>query len=406
MTPMRILLVSEDIPHFHLGGLGKHAVTLGNALIDAGHRVDLMGNVHCPMEQKPGEVHFHGKFLQALDMSHTGWKEPRLGFFIYQRRAYLARRYARAILAVARNYDVIHYHGHLPIIANYIPRDVNFIQTRHDQGSDCLTCTRFRNGEVCRETDPRACAACATANPNVLQRSLSAASVRQWRQEVNRAFHRHKTIFVSRFLQDNLGRTLDSLDTARGRVVHNFVDAGALGRFAASGGTAIEAPDIFIAARIEGPKGVGQFLAEFELQRPPGRHVTVAGDGPALAALRQRFQGDWVSFLGWQPYARAVVLASRCRVAVVPSVLEESCGTTVLEALALGRPVAALRRGGTPELEIYQRFPGQLQLCDDLGALCAAVTDSAAAALDGPPVSGADVHAIRPQVEAAYAWRP
>jgi len=292
------------------------------------------------------------------------------------------------------------------IIANYIPRDVNFIQTRHDQGSDCLTYTRFRNGEVCRETDPRACASCATANPNVLQRSLSAASVRQWREEVSRAFHRHKTIFVSRVVLDNLGRTLDSLDTARARVVHNFVDVGALGRFAASDGTAIEAPDILIAARIDEAKGIGQFLAEFERRRPPGRHVTVAGDGPALAGLRQRFRGNWVSFLGWQPYERTVALTGRCRVAAVPSVWEEPCGTTVLEALALGRPVMALRRGGTPELEIYQRFPGQLQLCDDLGALCTAVTDSAAAALDGPPVSAADVHAIRPQVEAAYAWRP
>ena len=41
---MRILLVSEDIPHATLGGLGKHVVTLGNALIEAGHTVDLMGN--------------------------------------------------------------------------------------------------------------------------------------------------------------------------------------------------------------------------------------------------------------------------------------------------------------------------------------------------------------------------
>ena len=39
---MRILMVSEDIPAPQVGGLGKHVVTLANALIDAGHQVHLM----------------------------------------------------------------------------------------------------------------------------------------------------------------------------------------------------------------------------------------------------------------------------------------------------------------------------------------------------------------------------
>ena len=32
---MKILLVTEDLPVNHLGGAGKHAVLLGNALIEA-----------------------------------------------------------------------------------------------------------------------------------------------------------------------------------------------------------------------------------------------------------------------------------------------------------------------------------------------------------------------------------
>jgi glycogen synthase len=53
---------------------------------------------------------------------------------------------------------------------------------------------------------------------------------------------------------------------------------------------------------------------------------------------------------------------SRADYLVVPSICEESCATTVLEGLALGKPVMALARGGTPELKRYERWDGQLSL--------------------------------------------
>jgi hypothetical protein len=46
-----------------------------------------------------------------------------------------------------------------------------------------------------------------------------------------------------------------------------------------------------------------------------------------------------------------------------------------LEALALGKQVFALNRGGTPELAIYERFPGQLRLFDSLPQLTKTLID-------------------------------
>jgi glycogen(starch) synthase len=40
---MKVLMVSEDLPGAQLGGLGKHVVTLANALLDAGHEVAILG---------------------------------------------------------------------------------------------------------------------------------------------------------------------------------------------------------------------------------------------------------------------------------------------------------------------------------------------------------------------------
>jgi len=404
MSALRILLVSEDIPHPKLGGLGKHAVALGNALIAAGHQVDLFGNNHWPYEQQAGDVAFQGHFFPALNVKHAQWKEKQLGFFNYYRRAFLARRFARAILAVADRYDVIHYHGHLPILANYIPEHLNFVQTRHDQGSDCLTHIRFRNGEVCRETDPRACAGCATATPNAVQRALSAASVSQWRKNVRRAFQRHKVIFVSQFLRDNLTRTLGPLDGTDVHVVHNFIDTRALAAALAESCGNRTMPDIFIATRVDEAKGVGAFLATLERWLPVGRRVTVAGDGPDLARLRQRFTGEWIEFLDWTPYSEVVRLTAGAKIALVPSILEESCATTVLEALALGQPVLALRRGGTPELSMHERYPGQLELCDTFECMANAlrIPDRITPMLEFDTSFQARVERILPHILAVY----
>lgn len=401
---LRILMVSEDIPHPKLGGLGKHVILLANALIEAGHQVDLFGNNHWPYEPLAGDVQFQGRFFPALNVKHAHWKEKQLGFFNYYRRTFLARRFARAIRAVADKYDVVHYHGHLPIVANYLPKTVNFVQTRHDQGSDCLTHVRFRAGDICRETDPRACAGCATAHPNPLQRTLSSMSVTRWRNEVRRAFERHKVIFVSQFLCDNLARTLGPLDGNGVHVVHNFVDTHVLTAALAAPGTENHVPDIFIAARIDATKGVGAFLAAAQGRLPSEWQITVAGDGPELAALRQRFAGDQVEFLGWTPYEHVVRLTTNAKVVVVPSVWEEAFGQTTLEALILGRPVLALRRGGTPELTRYERYPGQLTLCEDMDELVAALAKlpTSDQGVPAPNDNARDVHSTVPLIDAIY----
>lgn len=400
---MRILLVSEDIPHATLGGLGKHVITLGNALIEAGHTVDLMGNTVHPPSDKPGDVAFKGRFLPGLDPTGANWKEDRLGFFNYWRHAYQARRFARAILAVAHDYDVIHYHGHQPILANYIPKHINFVQTRHDQGSDCLIYTRFRNGEVCRATDPRACATCATPRPNPLQRALSTLSVRLWRRAVERAFRRHKVIFVSQCLRTNAERTLGALPVATASISHNFVDAQNLQQVVGASKTHGEHPDLFIATRIDAAKGVDAFINAFAASQAHRRRVTIAGDGPLLDKLRVSKPTPSIHFLGWQPYHATVSMAAEAATIIVPSVCEESCATTVLEGLALGRPVLALKRGGTPELKTYERYPDQLRLFDSMAELVAALSDSAAPVLAVQGLSFAgDVRAQLGEMESVY----
>lgn len=405
---MKILLVSETIPAPQLGGLAKHAVTLGNCLIDEGHEVVLMGLAGVDYEACRSEVGFRGAFVGALP-AMAGWKEGPLGCFNPLKRPYFARQMASVISAHARRFDVVHYHGNLPLVGAFVPPDINFVQTRHDQGSECLVHVRYRGQDVCRELDPAACAACATRDPNAVQRWMSTRAVSLYRDLAAQAFSRHKTIFVSGAIRGNAGRVLPPRCLEGAAVVHNFVDQGRIQRAVAGIGAQGRVPgQVVIASRLDDAKGVGQFLQAWDPVRSGGSRLLLVGDGPLRADLQARYQKPGIEFLLHQPYERTLQLTAASHCAVVPSQCEEACSTTILEALHLGVPCLALRRGGNPELAAYEAWPGQLMLFDSVEELVDALRLELARPLDARPAGASqgrgasDVHAALPRILQIY----
>ena len=365
---MRILMVSEDVPFPSMGGLAKHALNLSRALIRAGHQVDFLGNDLHPIDSAGDEGIFGGRFFGELKDT-AGWKETTLGMFFPPRRSWLAKRFARTILRYASGYDVIHYHGHAPNIGYYIPKKINFIQTRHDQGGDCLIHIRFRNREICKTCDPAECAGCITPHPNSVQRAISGMAVRRYRNEVIESFLRHKTVFVSDMLHRNCTRALGS--HAWGTVIHNFVDLENIKRACESIPSRSKNPDelnVFLAGRLYAPKGIEPFLRELRPLIPSNMSITLAGNGEDEARLRMQYECRQIRFLGWCSPEKTLKMAAASDAIVVPSVWEEPCATTILEGLFLGKPTFALTRGGNPELALYAA-PGQFRLHPDMNSL-------------------------------------
>lgn len=404
---MRILMVSEDIPAPAMGGLARHALTLCRALHAAGHQVDLMGNSDFCLSKAGSDAQFDGEFFGELHGQFSGWKEMRLGMFMPPKRSRIAHRFARAILRRAASYDVIHYHGHLPNVAHYMPASVNFIQTRHDQGSDCLIHTRFRNGAICTDTDPRDCANCRSSRPNWLQRSVTAAAVKRFRSEVASGYKKHKTVFVSDQLRRNLER---SFGVGKwGVTLHNFVDLVPLHQARNAAGTlALGGPlRIFLSGKLYPAKGIGEFLHTVCSRQAPHLRIDIAGDGEEEDTLRRLYASDHIVFHGWQPGAETLRMAAQAHAIVVPSVWEEPCATTVLEALMLGKTCFALRRGGTPELAIYASDPTQLHITDSMAEL----VDALLAFTPHPdypitPRTPADAHYAAQRLLALYRRAP
>lgn len=399
---MKILLVSEDIPARQLGGLGKHAVRLGNALLEHGHCVTLMGRADIDYAECSSEVGFNGPFIGGFDLTRTGWKESLLGVFLPFKRPYIAKRIARSILAWAGDFDVVHYHGHYPLVGRYIPPRVNFIQTRHDQGSECLIHIRFREGQPCQATDPRACAGCATARPNILQREISAAAVRQYRRQTAEAFSRHQTIFVSDFLRRRFDEVVPGPRARPNLVIHNFIDLQSLPSHNEPAVRTGSGKRIVIVGRIDEAKGVAAFLEVLSRRSAGGVEVDIVGDGPLRKQTEEALASPSVRFLGWLSQAETLQRVLDADAVAVPSILEEPCGTTILEGLALGKPVFALALGGTHELKRYERWDGQLALFHSMEELVGALVQGPLKVGEPQREFEADVAFVLPRLIAAY----
>ena len=369
---MRILVVCEDIPRPHLGGLGKHALALASELHRKGHQVDVLGNAHYAMSAH-SEQAGPGRFIGDISGHQRGWGQRHVGMFHPLANALNARALARAVVRHAPGYDVVHYHGHLPWVAQLLPRHMPFTQTRHDQGGDCMLQTRFRpEGVRCEKRQPESCASCATLNPNKAQAAVSTWSVRRMRRATSASYSSRPVIFVSGFLQQAFG--LVSKAGVQGEVIHNATELEAL-QLAGHEPQHERAPaagvQAFAAGAFTNYKGFSQLLCELKAQgAPQGWRLTIAGDGPDLERLREQHARDSVRFLGWCDHATVLRHTVSADVIVVPSVSEESCATTVIEALALGCIVFALRLGGTPELAIHAGpAGGRLRLFESMPEL-------------------------------------
>jgi glycosyltransferase involved in cell wall biosynthesis len=78
-----------------------------------------------------------------------------------------------------------------------------------------------------------------------------------------------------------------------------------------------------------------------------GRKLRVVGDGPEFARLR-KLAGPGIEFCGRVNDEDLRTLYARCRAFLMPG--EEDFGITAVEALASGKPVIALGRGGVTEI--------------------------------------------------------
>lgn len=194
--------------------------------------------------------------------------------------------------------------------------------------------------------------------------------------------------------------------------IPNPVDIAGLRERAAAASPGVDGPYALYVGKLAPNKGTShlvEVLARSELDWP----LVIAGDGPDRTALEAaaRQSSRAIQFLGWQDQNRVAALLANASMLIFPSRGPESLSRVLIEASALGVPIAAMNTGGTADIVVdnetglLSRTPEELaghvrQLREDAALrerLGTAARKRAATLFDAPAVV-ARVEAVYRQV--------
>ncbi len=158
-------------------------------------------------------------------------------------------------------------------------------------------------------------------------------------------------IAVSSTMAADLRARMPGIARTRLEVIPNAVDVDALRARAASSRPPIEGPYALYVGKLAPNKGSSHLVAVAERAALPWPLI-VAGDGPdraAIEAAAARSTCD-VRLVGWVDRDAATAWMAHAAALVFPSRGPESLSRVLIEASALGVPIAAMNTGGTPDI--------------------------------------------------------
>lgn len=175
-------------------------------------------------------------------------------------------------------------------------------------------------------------------------------------------------IFVSAFMQREIGARMAALGSVPQSVIPNLI-----GRASPGGDGLAARGDLIAIGTLEARKNQAFLLHVLARARARGfaYRLTIVGDGPDRAKLvaltGQLGLQDQVTFTGFQKHAARLIPQHRL---LVHAALMENMPITLIEALAMGRPILAPAVGGITEI-FRHGVEGYFWPLDDIEAACA-----------------------------------
>ena len=163
-------------------------------------------------------------------------------------------------------------------------------------------------------------------------------------------------VAVSSTIAADLAARAPELHQTQLIVIPNAVDVDRLRRAAAAAERPLQEPYALYLGKLAPNKGSAYLPAvirDAELRWP----LLVAGDGPERSTMHAeaaRTGGD-IRFLGWVDQPQATALLAHASMLIFPSRGPESLSRVLIEASALGVPIAAMATGGTADIVEHDR---------------------------------------------------
>lgn len=247
--------------------------------------------------------------------------------------------------------DVVHFHNIHSYLSPSLAKTAKqygatVVWTLHDYKLLCPSYLCLRNGKPCEK--------CLSHPINVLthrcMKGSLAASAIAWMESMrwNKKYIQRwvdSIISPSRFLADLMKK--GKFESDKITVLPNFLDLKSEATHAITPAPQREDYYCYV-GRLSEEKGVRTLL---KVAATMDREIRIAGDGPLLDELKERYDGyGTIKFLGRIGAAEVTTLLGNARFSVVPSEWYENNPLSVIESLCAGTPVVGADIGGIPEL--------------------------------------------------------
>ncbi len=408
-TPLRVLIVTDSFPP-RCGGSGWSTFELSRGLMARGHHVEVI-------KIEPGsasgleERTYESIRVTAFRINAPG--TPFLRNMVKNERLWsqLTDHLVDERLRT-QPVDIIHAQhvmSTVPAVRAGQATGIPVVATVRDYWPVC-----YWSDLIYDPSQPKLCPACT---PMMMTRCLrpraGAATPAAWplvpymrsnlRTKRRTLAQANAVIAVSTTIADDLRARAPELSGTSLYTIPNPVDMMALDRAHAQARRTLDGPYVLYAGKLATNKGVQYLLPaldEAQIDLP----LVIVGEGPLAATLaaEARTRGRALTMLGWQDRDAVWALMRHAHLLAFPSYGPESLSRVLIEASALGVPIAAMNTGGTRDI-LQHQVTGLLSddaagFARDLAAL--ASDDRLRAALGAAARTHAHTHFAAPSVVA------
>lgn len=356
---MKILLVNKF--HYLKGGSEKYYFELGELLKENGHEVAYF-SMEDERNIKTGDKEYfvskidlnNGSKLQALDVISS-------------------KQNAEKMIEALEDFkpDIVHLNNFqrqlsASIIKPIKKRNIPIVFTAHDVQAICPAITMLDgNGNVCEKCMGGKYLNCfkKKCNKNSTMKSLLGA-IEGYYYRLKKIYSKKIDYIItpSEFYKEKFVN--DGISSKKIEAIHNSIDVNLYN---------IETNDEGYAlyfGRLSKEKGILNLIDAFS-KLETGK-LYIAGEGPEKEKITKFIKDnklqDRIKLLGFLNSGQMKEQVSKCKFVVVPSIWYENCPYSVLETLAIGKPVIGSNMGGIPEL-VNDGENGYIYKFDDINEL-------------------------------------
>ncbi len=356
---MKILLVNKF--HWPKGGSEKYYFELGQLLKDHGHEVAYF-SMEDEKNIKTGDKEY---FVKASDMNSKNITKALS--VIYSK----ANKKKMEEALDDFKPDIVHLNNFqrqlsASIIEPCVKRNIPVVFTAHDVQAICPAITMMdpdRNPcELCMKGKYMNCFKKKCIKGSTLKSLLGSIEGKYYR---NHKIYTDKISYIitpSEFFKDKF--ISDGIDKKKITVIHNFVNLDEYDLKTEDEGYAL------YFGRLSSEKGILNLINSFA--KLDEGLLYIAGEGPEEETIKQIIKNNKlekrVKLLGFLNKEQMTEVTRKCKFVVVPSTCNENCPYSILETMAIGKPIIASDRGGIPEL-VNDNENGFIYQYDDVDEL-------------------------------------